>query len=67
MVMLKLEMKLSDILVLDGVLNITTVLDKRGVDNSIAQPHSQINSTVRKHEIGGVSIRRIRGWIKSNI
>ena len=43
----------------NGVLNIATVSgNQRGVDNSIVTDH-RINSPVRKHEIGGVSIRRL--------
>ena len=42
----------------NGVLNIATVAgNQRGVDNTIVTDH-RINSPVRKHEIGGVSIRR---------
>ena len=43
----------------NGVLNIATVSgNQRGVDNSIVTDH-RVNSPVRKHEIGGVSIRRL--------
>ncbi len=43
----------------NGVLNIATVSgNQRGVDNTIVTDH-RINSIVRKHEVGGVSIRRL--------
>ena len=34
----------------------------RGVDNTVAQPHGQVNAVeLQKYEIGGVSLRRING------
>ena len=43
----------------NGVLNIATVSgNQRGVDNSIVTDH-RVNSVITKHEISGVSIRRL--------
>ena len=38
----------------------------RGVDNTVAQPHGQVNAVeLQKYEISGVSLRRINGIEKS--